>query len=255
MIDLYNCVWNNATNIEDLEDKLQDKVSDTYYKESDDDLIGRYVKVKYTNKSTYKKEGVLGKYGKVERISSADIGVAIDGMKNEASSYGVYWFKKSELKVLNRESEELEMKGYDKVAIVNLLEDNNKKDYGFALYDHEWKSLYGEGSLVVVNPINKDKRVLATLKNIVTKEEYEATHKNKITAQVVGVVDMYGYNIRVAEEERLKELAKKKAAIEKELQEEINKRKSIEYYEAMAKEYADNPRLAALVNELKELGE
>ena len=51
------------------------------------------------------------------------------------------------------------------------------------------------------------------------------------------------------------ELAKKKAAIEKELQEEINKRKSIEYYEAMAKEYADNPRLAALVNELKELGE
>ena len=50
------------------------------------------------------------------------------------------------------------------------------------------------------------------------------------------------------------ELAKKKAAIEKELEAEINKRKSIEYYEAMAKEYSDNPKLAELVAELKQLG-
>ena len=66
---------------------------------------------------------------------------------------------------------------------------------------------------------------------------------------------MDGYIARVEEENRLKELAKKKAAIEKELETEINKRKSVEYYEEMAKKYSDNPKLAELVAELKGLGE
>ena len=73
--------------------------------------------------------------------------------------------------------------------------------------------------------------------------------------EVVGVVNMDGYIARVEEENRLKELAKKKAAIEKELEAEINKRKSVEYYEEMAKKYSDNPKLAELVAELKGLGE
>ena len=84
-----------------------------------------------------------------------------------------------------------------------------------------------------------------------TVEEY-----NKgVTAQVVGVVNMDGYVARIEEENRLKELAKKKAAIEKELEAEINKRKSVEYYEEMAKKYSDNPKLAELVAELKGLGD
>ena len=33
------------------------------------------------------------------------------------------------------------MTGYDLVAIVNLLEDRNKKDYGFALYKEEYELL------------------------------------------------------------------------------------------------------------------
>ena len=41
---------------------------------------------------------------------------------------------------------------------------------------------------------------------------------------------------------------------EKELEEEIAKRKTLEFYEKMAEEYSDNPRLAELVGELKELG-
>ena len=50
------------------------------------------------------------------------------------------------------------------------------------------------------------------------------------------------------------QVAKKKAAIEKELEEEINKRKTVEFYEEMANKYSDNPRLAELVAELKGLG-
>lgn len=156
------------------------------------------------------------------------------------------------LSVEKIEREDTNMTGFNKVAIVNLLDDYSKKDYGFALYDSEW-SLMEHGkyeALVVVNARGKDNRILGTVKEIMSLEEYG----KGVTAQVVGVVNMDGYIERVNEENRLKELAKKKAAIEKELEAEINKRKSVEYYEEMANKYSDNPKLAELVAELKELG-
>lgn len=155
---------------------------------------------------------------------------------------------------IEEESEEINMEGFKKVAIVNLLDDYNKKDYGFALYDNELEiiqELVHYPAMVVVNPRGKDNRVLGVIKEIISVEEYG----KGVTAQVVGVVNMDGYITRIEEENRLKELAKKKAAIEKALEAEINKRKSVEYYEEMAKKYSDNPRLVELVKELKELGE
>lgn len=272
-IDFYNyyngaLAWNKTLNdqtseiIDYVKKRYGNSPAHIYIKENiekikDEDFIGKYVRVISTDKTTYIKEGVVGKHGKVDRVSSGSIGVLVDGMKNEASSYGVYWFDKDELEILEEESEELVMKGYNEVAIVNLLDDYNKKDYGFALYEYESKQLLGKelgNALVVVNPINKDKRSLAVLKDIVPADIYAKTNKHAITAQVVGVVDMDGYIARVNEEIRLKELAEKKVAIEKELEAEINKRKSVEYYEEMARKYADNPRLAELVAELKDLG-
>ncbi|MDD5980159.1 MAG: hypothetical protein PUC23_03505 [bacterium] len=150
------------------------------------------------------------------------------------------------------------MEGFKNVAIVNLIEDYNKKDYAFALYDEEWKLINCLNTLVVVNARGKNNRHLGIIKDIMTIEDYYDIDENKgrnITAEVVGVVNMNGYIAREAEKVRLEELAKKKAAIERELEAEINKRKSVEYYEEMAKKYSDNPKLAELVSELKELGE
>lgn len=158
------------------------------------------------------------------------------------------------LSVEKIESEDIKMEGFKNVAIVNLLDDYNKKDYGFALYDNELgmiQTMVNYPAMVVVNAKGKENRILGTVKEIMTVEEYG----KGVTAQVVGVVNMDGYIARVDEENRLKELAKKKAAIEKELEAEINKRKSVEYYEEMAKKYSDNPKLAELVAELKGLGE
>ena len=155
---------------------------------------------------------------------------------------------------INNESEDTNMEGFKNVAIVNLLDDYNKKDYGFALYDNELgmiQTMAHYPAMVVVNARGKDNRILGIVKEIMPVEEYG----KGVTAQVVGVVNMDGYIARVEEENRLKELAKKKAAIEKELEAEINKRKSVEYYEEMAKKYSDNPKLAELVAELKGLGE
>ena len=158
------------------------------------------------------------------------------------------------LSVEKIESEDINMEGFKNVAIVNLLDDYNKNDYGFALYDNELEmiqTMVHYPAMVVVNARGKDNRILGTVKEIMTVEEYGKS----VTAQVVGVVNMDGYIERVEEENRLKDIAKKKAAIEKELEAEINKRKSVEYYEEMAKKYSDNPKLAELVAELKGLGE
>lgn len=155
---------------------------------------------------------------------------------------------------INNESEDTNMEGFKNIAIVNLLDDYNEKDYGFALYDNELgmiQTMAHYPAMVVVNARGKDNRILGTVKEIMTVEEYG----KGVTAQVVGVVNMDSYVARIEEENRLKELAKKKAAIEKELEAEINKRKSVEYYEEMAKKYSDNPKLAELVAELKGLGD
>lgn len=156
---------------------------------------------------------------------------------------------------LKVESEDNKMTGFSKVAIVNLVDDCNKKDYGFALYDKDINEIVKYDTnhplYLIVNARGKDNRVLGILKEIKTVEEYG----KGVTAQVVGVVNMNAYNARIDEENRQKEIAKQKASIEKELKSEIEKMNNIALYEKMAKEHPENPRLAELVNALKELGE
>lgn len=157
--------------------------------------------------------------------------------------------QRSVRKIENYKGECGNMTGFNRVAIVNLLEDYRKKDYAFALYETEWKALQ-PGDLVVVNARGKDNRVLGTVKEMMSLEEYG----KGVNAQVVAVANMSAYNARIEEENKAREVAKKKAAIEKELEKEINKRKTVEFYEEMANKYSDNPRLADLVAELKGLG-
>lgn len=213
------------------------------------------VKVVYTDKRKYKEEDIVGQCGQVIKTTGDSIAVQIDGMYNAASSNGLYWFSRSELNIIRDESENNKMTGFSKVAIVNLVDDYNKKDYGFALYDEDMNEIVKYDTnhplYVVVNARGKDNRVLGILKAIKTVEEYG----KGVTAQVVGVVNMNAYNTRIDEENRQKEIAKQKASIEKELKSEIEKMNNVALYEKMAKEHPENPRLAELVKALKELGE
>lgn len=213
-----------------------------------EEYIGKRVKIKYSNKRTYNK--TLGLYGTIERVSKNNFGVIVDGIRNSYSGCGTFWFKLSEINVLENESEDIKMEGFKNVAIVNLLDDYSKKDYGFALYDEDLKLITRDNQMVVVNARGKDNRVLGTVRQVMTVEEYG----KGVTAQVVGVVNMDAYISRVEEENRLKEIAKKKEEIEKALDAEIKKRKDAEYYEEMAKKYSDNPLIGQLVAELKGLG-
>lgn len=113
------------------------------------------------------------------------------------------------------------MTGYDLVAIVNLLEDCNKKDYGFALYKEEYELLRSanlENTLVVVNARSKDKRVLEKVKEILSLKEYG---KNP-TAQVVGVANMDAYAKRKEEEERIDRIKELNRLINKNNRELVN---------------------------------
>lgn len=148
---------------------------------------------------------------------------------------------------------------FKKIAIVNLFEDSNKKDYQFALYDDEYALLVdANGELkknlcVAVETRTKSYPVLGNLKEI--KEIQTGDVVTHITAQIVGVLDLSNYEGRKIELKRRNEIAQKKAAIEEEINKEILKRKSLEYYVKMANEYSDNPKLQELVSALKDLGE
>ena len=221
----------------------------SYYDQFKDEYLNKQIKVKSTDVRKYR--SLIGKSGIVVRISGNNFGVEFENVTNKASAYGVFWFKRGEFTLvddLKNDKGDSVMTGYKNIAVVNLLEDYHQKDYYFAIYDEELNAM--TGNLVVVNARGKDKRVLGMVKEIIPVENYDKT----VTAQVVAVVDETNYNDRLAEEERLQEIAKKKIAIEKELEEEIAKRKTLEFYEKMAEEYKDNPRLAELVAELKVLG-
>lgn len=143
------------------------------------------------------------------------------------------------------------MKEFNKVAIIDFQRDFTGCDYAIALYDDEAK-LIDNSSIVVVNDIeDENARDIGYIKEIISVKDCN----QKIEGQVVGVVNMDAYNKRHIEGKRLKEMAEKKATIEKELEQEINKYKTVTYYEDMAKKYPNNSRLQDLVNKLLELGE
>lgn len=127
------------------------------------------------------------------------------------------------------------MTGYDLVAIVNLLEDCNKKDYGFALYKEEYELLRSanlENTLVVVNARSKDRRVLGKVKEILSLEEYG----KRPTAQVVGVVNMDAY-MNMVEEERAKNIEKIKYRIEKKIDDILDGHKDLDNLFKQLKEF------------------
>lgn len=152
------------------------------------------------------------------------------------------------------------MKDFNRVAIVNYNANYMGQDYAVALYDDE-AELIGWNNLVYTPPVvvnyskMKDRIVVAYVVNVISTEDYNKRYDGEIIGEVVGVVNMDGYNRRIAEEKRLRELPKKKAAIVKEFEQEINKYKTVTYYEDMAKKYPNNSRLQDLVNKLLELGE
>lgn len=213
--------------------------------------VGDSVKVvfipqKYQNKLLISPD-VFNYTGVISKTWDNQYGVCLNGIVNTTSKEGLFWFNGSELRKNNFEGEFImseRMEKYNHVAIVNLVEDYGKKDYGFALYDSDWEKCF-DGCYVLVNPQNKI--TLGVIKEVKTVEEYG---KN-VTREVIGVCDMSAYYDRVEARQRELDRQKKEAQLRKELDERISKLKDMEYYNRMAKELADkDPEIANLVSEL-----
>lgn len=155
---------------------------------------------------------------------------------------------------IKAEGEDIMTNNYEYVARVQLMEDAYKRDYYFALYpgDVEKVSEYKPGeeidTMVIVNARGESKRQIAFVKEIISAAEYG----KDVTAQVVGVVNMHPYYHRKHTESVVAAIEKQRAVIEAALQAEIAKRKTIEYYEKIAKEY---PEIGDMVKDLKALEE
>lgn len=205
-----------------------------------------FIPQKYQNKLLISPD-VFNYTGVISKTWDDQYGVCLNGIVNTTSKEGLFWFYGSELRKNNFEGEFImseRMEKYNYIAIVNLVEDYGKKDYGFAIYDSEWKKCY-DGCYVLVNPQNKI--TLGVIKEIKTVEEYG---KN-VAKEVVGVCDMSNYYDRVEARQRELDRQKKEAQLRKELDERISKLKDMEYYNRMAKELAEkDPEIANLVSEL-----
>jgi len=206
--------------------------------------------IKADRKSKYHK--TLHKTGTVINCTSgSELGVKIDGLYNDASNKGLFWFKPYEIEFVDKYEEnnggknDMYIDGKYRIAVVNLVEDRYNTDYGFALYDENVKV----GDCVITNPQNK--LTLSLVKSIVTQEEYG----KGVTKEVVGLIDMSGYKARVEDRERAVKIEKEKKELQRELDKKISKLKDLEFYERMAKELSDkDPEIVAMVNKLKELG-
>lgn len=140
---------------------------------------------------------------------------------------------------------------YD-VAIVNLLYDDTKRDYRFALYD-----IVKKGDYVVVNLNNHF--ALGIIRKVLSKDSkflYSKYRGKNVTREVVSVVNMENYYNRVKDRNSKANLEKEKRELRKQLDSKIAKLRDVEFYQKMATEFSEkDPEIAKLVNKLKELEE
>lgn len=179
----------------------------------------------------------IGKGGKVARINGGHFGILVDGMINEASSYGVFWFDRYELESIESEGEEMKLENGYVVARV-VFEDgfNPTKKYSYALYNPI--ANYVEGMLAVTD-LNK----VCRIKDVMTLEEAKEGGYILPTKPLKGICDDSHYN-------KMLESAAKKKEIKAAMDAKVRQLEKDAVYELYA---TRDPELAKLLEEYKAL--
>lgn len=144
------------------------------------------------------------------------------------------------LNIIKSEEENEQMAkltGYYAVAVIEEVTCYCKKDYYYAVFDDG--NTYKAGDQVLVSGCNKD---VLTIKEILTVPEAVKYNKN-ITAEIICRVDTSAYDQRVENRKKAEKLKKDMDAVIKQM--DVTKK-----YEMYA---AENPELAALLDQYKEL--
>jgi len=195
----------------------------------------RIKSIPYTNSNTYLK--TLGKTGVIKKVmGNKRLAVEVDGIRNNSSQFGWFYYNKEHLEPIRDEEEEEMMlePGY-KIATVKYLDYD--KEYNFALYD-DLDGEFDEDRLLGITDSNK-------IVNIIRIISIENADGNTIMQhkQLKGVIDTAEYYERINK-------AEKRKKIQDEMDQCVAKLQKEQIYEMYAKQ---DPVLADLLKQFKEL--
>lgn len=195
-------------------------------------IVGDYVKLTNLPQGYERLEGTVG--------IITDINCELYTVCNSDSM--IFEVEKQYLTHLYKLEEEngqmAKLTGYYAVAVIEEVTCCCKKDYYYAVFDDG--NTYKAGDQVLVSGCNKD---VLTIKEILTVPEAEAGFTKNITAEIICRVDTSAYDQRVENRKKAEKLKKDMDAVIKQM--DVTKK-----YEMYA---AENPELAALLDQYKEL--
>lgn len=197
-------------------------------------------RVKVVRQYSYSTMGLIGLLGTVKSVYSHSIAVQIDDQWNTRSSKGWFYFKASELKIIDDNTKEENdmpyITNYLNVVKVRFFSDDGSSQYLYANFDPE---LNVDDVCVVKYPSKGGGIGVATVVEIFDKTDLN------IDREVVAKVDMAPYEYRVATRAMDAELKAK-------MQERAKKLQDIALYQMLAKDDAD---MMALLKEYQALPE
>lgn len=203
--------------------------------------VGMSVRVIRQNK--YRKYNLIDKIGTVlHGYNGSSIAVAFDGIANDLSEKGVFYFSAADLAIVeekyhDRFKEENNMSNsnitnYFNALKVKFIDDGNVSRHVYANFDMSVEV----GDLVVVKPAHHDV-ALARVEEIMPDNTYETTR------EVIAKVDTTYYKQRVEAREKI-------AKVKAQMQERAKKLQDIALYQMLAK---DDPEMAQLLADYQSL--
>lgn len=200
--------------------------------------VGARVKViRQPNK--YWKDKLVGLIGTVRSESGKSISVIFDTVQNERSSYGCFYFKVTELELMDEPNNEImeeknmpKITNYFNAVTVQFIGDVNPCPCVYANFDEGLKV----GDLCVVKPAHHE-LALARVAKIIDKNAIE------LQREIVAKVYTDDYDFRVEMRNKAAELKAKMEARAKQLQD-------IALYQMLAK---DDPDMADLLERYQSL--
>lgn len=199
-------------------------------------IFGAGARVKVIRQpNKYWKDKLVGLIGTVRSESGKSISVIFDTVQNERSSYGCFYFKVTELELMDESNNEImeeknmpKITNYFNAVTVQFIGDANPCPCVYANFDPD----INVGDLCVVKPAHHE-IALARVAKIIDKNDIE------LQREIVTKVYTDDYDNRVKMRNKAAELKAKMEARAKQLQD-------IALYQMLAK---DDPDMADLLNE------
>lgn len=199
----------------------------------DDELIGKRVRVKWCDK--YKRYKVKGRCGTIRAVYSY-IAVEIDGLHNDSSATGDFYFYKKHLEIIEDKNTEgntmaintNHITNYLNTAKIHFLDDTNaNRTYDYANYIPD---LYVDDLCVVMSAHH----------GMGVAKVVEIVHENDIplSREIVCTIDTTAYDYRV-------ETRKKAAELKQKMQERAKKLQDIAIYKMLAEKDTEMAQLLA----------